>query len=221
MSVDIKSELILFAKRMSSSHLSQGKSGNLSVRDTLEGQQGFWITPSGVPYETLTPEALVFVVTATSHYIGRYKPSSEWQMHQDIYNAFNAAESIVHTHSDYATSLACVGKSIPAFHYMVAIAGGDDIPCAPYATFGTRTLSQNVVAALSARKACLMANHGVIAYGSHIKDAYLIAETIETLAKQYIQACQIGTPNILSPDEMAIIVEKFKTYGTAATAETY
>lgn len=193
--------------------INQGTSGNISVR--VAG--GLLITPSGLPYDRIRPVdivALDFAGTAS----GVRKPSSEWRFHRDILAARPEVGAVVHTHAMFATTLACLGKGIPAFHYMVAVAGGDDIRCAPYATFGTQALSDNALRALENRQACLLANHGMIALGGDLDAAMAMAVEVETLAAQYWRALQIGPPKRLSRAEMERVLEKFKTYGAGAAA---
>ena len=144
---------------------------------------------------------------------GARRPSSEWRFHRDIYRARSDAEAIVHTHAPFATSLACLQRGIPAFHYMVAVAGGDDIRCAPYATFGTQALSDRAVAALEGRRACLLANHGMIAIGASLGAALALAVEVETLSEMYWRARQLGEPVLLSAAEMRVVVAKFGSYG--------
>ena len=144
---------------------------------------------------------------------GTRVPSSEWRIHRDIYRARPDTAAIVHTHAPFATSLACLNRGIPAFHYMVAVAGGKDIRCAPYATFGTQALSDHAVAALDGRKACLLANHGMIAIGAALPAALALAVEVETLAEMYWRALQLGEPVVLSDAEMDLVIAKFRTYG--------
>jgi L-fuculose-phosphate aldolase len=146
-------------------------------------------------------------------YKGELKPSSEWRIHKDIYENNENIKAVIHTHSSYCTALACTKRDIPAFHYMVAVAGGKDIKCAKYATFGTKELSENVIKALEDRKACLLANHGMIAVGKSLDEALKLAVEIEELAKQYYLVLQLGDTNIICDEEMDKIIEKFKTYG--------
>jgi len=195
--------------------LNLGASGNVSAR--TDG--GFLITPTGLAYETLTPSDIVFVTDKgeTPQAIDdatQRRPSSEWRFHLDIYGARADVDAVIHTHSMFATSLACLGRDIPDFHYMVAVAGGMDIRCAPYATFGTEALSNHAVAALEGRRACLLANHGQIATGDDLKSALGLAQQVEALAGQYLHCLQAGEPNLLGPEEMARVLEKFKTYGS-------
>ncbi len=194
---------------MQASGLSPQRSGNVSVR--LGG--GMLITPTGMRYEDLLPGDVVFVEGDGSTPAGQRKPSSEWHFHSAIYAARGDAQAIVHCHSLAATALACAHRDIPAFHYMVAVAGGTTIRCAPYATFGTPELADNAVAALEGRKACLLANHGQIAIGGGIEKALELAHEVETLASQYIEVLKLGKPKLLGDDEMARVLEKFAGYG--------
>ena len=196
------------ARRLSASGMNPGRSGNLSAR----ADGGFIVTPSGAPYETLHPDDLVLVTTAGA-FEGARQPSSEWRLHRDLYARGKDVGGVVHTHSPHATTLACLGRSIPAFHYEVAFAGGADIRCAPYATFGTQELSDAASAALHGRRACLLANHGVVAVGATLEEAVDLAEKVEALARMYWQALQIGQPTILDAAEMARVVELFAGYG--------
>lgn len=194
---------------MADSGLTFETSGNASVR--LDDKTCL-ITPSAVPYETLQPDDIV-TLTMDGHHHGRHPPSSEWRFHRDILQTRPDVQAVVHTHSKMATALACQNKNIPAFHYMVAVAGGTDIRCAPYATFGTQELSDHILQALAGRWACLMANHGQIALGSTLETALKMAGEVETLADMYWHAQQGGDAVLLSDAEMANVVEKFKTYG--------
>ena len=173
------------------------------------------ITPTSTPYEAMQPEQIVFM-NLDGPYDTNQRPSSEWRFHREIYRARPEFHAIVHTHSPFATSLACLDRGIPAFHYMVAIAGGNDIRCAPYATFGTQELSHGALVALSGRRACLLANHGMIAVDTSLEAALALAIEVESLAEQYWRALQIGAPNLLSDAEMNIVLEKFKSYGQPA-----
>jgi len=206
---ETREAVLAAALKMSRDGLSPQKSGNVSGRSAT----GMLITPSGVPYEELAPGDLVEVALDGSVAPGQLLPSSEWHFHLAIYRAREEACGVVHTHSDHATSLACLGLGIPAFHYMVAVAGGPDIRCAPYATFGTEELAVNVVEALEGRSACLMAHHGQVTLGPTPAKALTLAFEVETLAGQYWRALQIGEPDILSDTEMARVLEKFQSYG--------
>lgn len=196
------------ARRMNASGLNQGTSGNLSQRV----EDGFLITPTGMDYEAMVPEDLVLMRFDGGHE-GRRKPSSEWRFHRDILAARPEVGAVLHAHSMFCTTLACLRRGIPSFHYMVAMAGGVDIRCAPYATFGTEELSRHAVAALEGRKACLLANHGMLALGRDLAGAFKLAVEVETLAAMYWRALQVGEPVLLDPEEMAVVLEKFKTYG--------
>jgi len=189
--------------------LNQGTSGNVSVRS----REGFLITPSGQNMAALTADDMVEMSLA-GEALGEGRPSSEWRFHRDIYTAFSEAEAIVHAHSPFAVALACLRRDIPAFHYMVAMAGGIDIRCAAYATFGTQALSDAVLTALQDRRACLMANHGLLAWGRSLPAALALANEVEALCGQYLRACQVGEPVLLSEVEMQEVLEKFKNYGS-------
>lgn len=189
--------------------LNRGTSGNLSVR--LPG--GFLITPTGIPYDALTAADVVRLDARGVAARGQLKPSSEWRFHCDIYADRPQVGAIVHTHSRYASVLACQRRELPAFHYMVAAAGGDSVRCADYATFGTAQLSANALVALEDRHACLLANHGLIATAANLAGALALAEEIEALAAQYSAALATGTPVLLDAAEMARVVARFTTYG--------
>jgi methylthioribose-1-phosphate isomerase len=195
--------------------LSAGTSGNLSHRWTRDGVPGMLITPSAVPYEQMTSEMVVWMPLDESSVV-QGRPSSEWRMHRDIYVARPEIEAVVHAHPPHATALAVLPEiqrdGIPAFHYMVAVAGGDDIQCAPYATFGTQALSDHAVTALADRRACLLANHGILALGGDVAEALALAVEVETLAQMYAQARGLGTPVILGADEMRRMQAKFADY---------
>jgi L-fuculose-phosphate aldolase len=204
----LRREIIAVALRMNTLGINRGKSGNVSAR--IKG--GFLVTPTGLEYESTRPDDIV-AMTLNGDSRGSRLPSSEWRFHRDIYAARAEVGAIVHVHSPFATTLACLGRDIPAFHYMIAVAGGKDIRCAPYATFGTQTLSDHALRALVGRKACLLANHGMIAIGATPTDALALAVEVEALAEQYWRALQIGEPNILSDAEMIVVLDKFRSYG--------
>jgi L-fuculose-phosphate aldolase len=189
--------------------LAYGTSGNVSVR---WDKRRFFISPTGMQYDLLEPDDIP-LMGVDGRWFGRRRPSSEWRFHRDIFVSRDDVGAVVHTHSPRATSLACTGRGIPAFHYMVAVAGGSDIRCAPYCTFGTQELSDAVVAALEGRRACLLANHGVIATGPDLAAALALAGEIENLAVQYCAALTIGDVRTLPDFEMRRVVEKFRTYG--------
>ena len=201
-------EVIKYANMLNTENLSALRSGNVSIRH----DDGFLITPSGVKYSSLKYKDIVFVSLDGKFEEKNMKPSSEWRFHKDIYLNKTEANAIVHAHSTHATAVSTHGKSIPAFHYMVALAGGNDIKCADYATFGTEELSQNIIKALEDRKACLMSNHGQVAFEKNLNKAFELAQEIENICQQYINALKIGKPKILSDDEMIKILEQIKNY---------
>jgi L-fuculose-phosphate aldolase len=189
--------------------LSPQRSGNVSARC----RDGMLITPTGMAYGDLLPGDIVWMGLDGHVPAGSLAPSSEWHMHAAIYAARPDAQAVVHTHSDYAVTLAVLKRGIPPFHYMVALLGGRDIRCAPYATFGTPELARNAVASLQDRKACLLAHHGQIALGASVEEALKLAHEVETLAGQYWRALQISEPELLDDAEMARVVAKFHSYG--------
>ncbi len=199
------------ARFMAQTGLNQGASGNISIR--VPG--GFVVTPSGVAANRLTSGQMV-PMDMDGHWSGEWKPSSEWRFHRDILAARPDAGAVVHCHSPNATALAVLGRGIPAFHYMIAMAGGTDIRCAPYATFGSQDLSAHAVAALTDRDACLLAHHGMIAIGRDLDRALALTVEIEHLAGIYLRLLPLGEPPVLPADEMARVLEKFKGYGANA-----
>jgi L-fuculose-phosphate aldolase len=204
----LRLSVVATARQMNALGINRGKSGNVSAR--VEG--GFLVTPSALPYDRTEAEDVVFVDSGgTAH--GRRRPSSEWRFHRDIYAERGEVDAIVHTHSPFATTLACLDRGIPAFHYMVAVAGGSDIRCAAYATFGTQQLSDHAVAALEGRRACLLSHHGMIATGASLDTALALAVEVETLAEMYWRALQIGEPELLDDDEMRRVLARFADYG--------
>ena len=203
-------EAIIGAARALHKHqLGTGTAGNVSART----EQGYLITPTGTDYESLTPADIVSMDMRGNRAEGDLKPSSEWRFHQDIYAQRPDTHAIVHTHSPYATALACTRQDLPAFHYMVAGVGGISIRCAEYATYGTQELSDHALAALADRQACLLANHGVIALGRDVDSAFRMAQLIEELARQYLFSRILGSPVLLDDAEMQVNLEKFKDYG--------
>ena len=218
--IELKKEVIKYAQKLNSTNLSPLRSGNVSIRATKDNVEGFLLTPSGKRYEDLVPEDIVFLALREEYnnlklFNSSLNPSSEWRFHQDIYLKKIEAKAIVHAHSPHATAVSAHGKPIPAFHYMIALAGGDDIKCAEYATFGTTELSKNILKALEKRKACLMSNHGQVAFGTNLKQAFELAEEVENICYQYIIALKIGNPKILSSAEMNKILDKIKHYKKA------
>jgi L-fuculose-phosphate aldolase len=199
------------ARQMNALGINRGKAGNVSAR--IDG--GFLVTPSALPYDETEAEDIV-AVGERGAARGRRKPSSEWRFHRDIYAARNDAAAIVHTHSPFATTLACLDRGIPAFHYMIAVAGGSDIRCAPYATFGTQQLSDLAVRALDGRRACLLAHHGMIAIGESLPAALALAVEVETLAEMYWRALQVGEPRVLGEEQMQEVLARFGSYSANA-----
>jgi L-fuculose-phosphate aldolase len=209
--LELRQELIDHCLRMNASGLNRGTSGNLSVRSG----DGMLITPSGVPYELLRPADMVRM-DMDGRYEHRRAASSEWRFHRDIYRARPEAGAVVHAHPVYCTTLAIRAMEIPAVHYMIAAAGGSTIRCAPYHTYGTEELSLAAVRALDGRKACLLANHGMIAFGADLPQALWLAQEVETLAQLYFNALLLGGGTVLDDDEIARVVEKFRHYGLKA-----
>lgn len=205
---DHRREIIAHCLKMNSSGLNQGTSGNLSVR----WADGLLVTPSGIAYDQLQPEDIVYM-TMDGSYDHPLAPSSEWRFHRDTYVAKPEVNAVVHAHPPHCTALAIRGMEIPAVHYMIAISGGPNIRCAGYHTYGTQELSVAAIEAMKDRTCCLLANHGMIATGPSMAKAMWLAIEMETLARQYIMALQLGGPNILSDAEIARVVDKFKNYG--------
>ena len=204
----IKAEIIKYSKMLNSRKLSALRSGNISARY----KDGFLITPSGKKYSSLKNQDIVFVSLEGKFDKKKGVPSSEWKFHQDIYRNKKEAEAIVHAHSTNATAVSTHKRGIPSFHYMVAMAGGHDIKCAKYATFGTRDLSKNILKALKGRKACLIANHGQIVFEENLSKAFELAEEVENISLQYITSLKLGKPKILSFKEMKKVLSKSKNY---------
>ncbi|MCF8179487.1 MAG: class II aldolase/adducin family protein [Sulfuritalea sp.] len=225
----LAAKVLATARAMNASGINRGSAGNVSARC----EEGFIITPTGMAYETCADDDMVIVdldgrlrkagdgalcvpgiplrerVTA-----GRQrKPSSEWRFHRDIYAARTEAGAVVHTHSPFATALACQGMSVPAFHYMVARFGGADVRCATYATFGSQELSDAIIIALDRRCACLMAHHGMVVFGRDCDHALELAVELETLCEQFWRVSQLGQPQLLDDAEMARVLAKFASYG--------
>lgn len=204
----LRRALVLACHRLAELGLTQGTSGNVSVR--RDG--GLLITASGAPLAALTEDDVV-AMRGDGSWRGAARPSTEWRLHRDLLAARPEIGAVVHTHSTYATALSCLRSPIPAFHYMVAIGGGADIPCATYATFGTEALSQAALRALEGRMACLLANHGVVALGRDLEEAVARAHEVELLAKQYAIVRSVGAPVLLDEAEMAEVLRRFADYG--------
>jgi L-fuculose-phosphate aldolase len=215
---ELRRQLIDTARRMAPARLNRGTAGNLSVRAHAHvegGEDGYFITPSGMDYGRLAPEDIVFMRPDAS-FVGQRKPSSEWRLHHDLYARRPEAGAVLHAHSPFATSLACLRRDIPPFHYMIARFGGGMIRCAEYATFGTQALSDNALAAMRERCACLLANHGMLVFGQTLEHVFDLAVEFETLCEQYWRASQLGAPVRLSAGEMRVVREKFASYGQPA-----
>ncbi|QRZ14356.1 L-fuculose-phosphate aldolase (plasmid) [Paracoccus methylovorus] len=209
----LRSELIEACRSMNRLGINKGTSGNISVRHG----DGFLISPTGIPYDKLQPEHVV-AMNWDATYEGEVQPSSEWRFHRDILQARPDLNAVVHTHSTHATALSILGRDIPAIHYVIAAAGGNSVRCAPYELFGTQELADRVVTALEGRRACLMAHHGVIAAHANIARALALAVTVEELARQYLLCLPLGEPPVLSDEQIAEVLVKFKTYGQQSSA---
>lgn len=198
------------AVALSQQGLNRGTSGNIGVRLA----HTFLVTPSGVPADELLPDLMV-EMDFDGTVLGGGKPSSEWRIHRDIFVARGEIGAVVHAHSRFATTLACLHLDIPPFHYMIAAAGGDSVRCAPYALFGSQQLSDFALQALLGRKACLLGNHGMLTLGTNLRSALALAVELESLCEQYWSALQLGQPKLLTPSQMQEVMERFKTYGQA------
>ncbi len=205
---DLRAALIATARAMQPAGLNKGTSGNVSVRHG----SGFYITPTGMPYDGLQADDMPLMQLDGSH-AGRRKPSSEWRFHRDLYASRPEVGAVLHAHSPFAVSLACLRRDIPPFHYMIARFGGSTIRCAEYAIFGSELLSTAAMAAMSGRQGCLLANHGLLVAGRDLDEALALAVELEELCEQYWRACQLGRPVLLSDAEMAAVLEKFAGYG--------
>jgi L-fuculose-phosphate aldolase len=209
MTMRLRDELVVTAKRMSELGLTPGMSGNVSVR----GPSGIFVTPSGMPYSELRPDDAVDIKEDGTIRPGQRMPSTEWRLHRDILGARQDITAIVHTHSLYCTTISMLRRPIPAVHYMIVLAGSDEIPCADYATFGSAQLALNAVTALRGGDACLLANHGMVALGRTLPAALKLAAEVETLASQYWHAAQVGSPHVLDRDELIKVRDRFAEYG--------
>jgi L-fuculose-phosphate aldolase len=205
---DPRSDLIATALAMGANGLNRSTAGNVSVR----AGDGFHITPTGMPYASLTADDIPLLALDGTHR-GRRKPSSEWRFHRDLYASRPEVGAVLHAHSPFAVSLACLRRDIPPFHYMIARFGGDTIRCADYAIFGSQELSTAALRAMAGRRACLLANHGLLVAGRDLAEALALAIELEELCEQYWRACQLGQPVLLTPDEMRAVREKFAGYG--------
>ena len=207
----LRTALVAAMAQLDTRGLNRGSTGNLSHRLGA----GMLITPTGMGAAELQPDDLVWL-GFDGRLRGRWQPSSEWHFHQAIYRHRGDVQAVVHTHSEHATALACLRREIPPFHYMVAVAGSDRVPCAPYHLFGTEALSHAVVQTLGGAKACLLANHGLVAAAPSLTEAVRIAIEVESLGKTYLAALAVGEPVLLGAQEMAEVAERFRHYGKAA-----
>ncbi|WP_299362083.1 class II aldolase/adducin family protein [uncultured Paracoccus sp.] len=210
--LDLRRELVEACRSMNRLRINNGTAGNISVRHG----DGFLISPTGIPYDQLTPEHVV-AMNWDATFAGDVLPSSEWRFHRDILQARPDLHAVVHTHSVHATALSVLERDIPAIHYVIAAAGGDSIRCAPYEIFGSQELADQVVKALEGRRACLMAHHGVIAAHVSIARALALAVTVEELAHQYLLCLPLGDPPVLSESQIADVLVKFRSYGQQGT----
>ena len=214
--IALRKEMVAIARRMNASGINQGTAGNLSQRLP----DGFLITPTSLPYDRMEADDIV-EMGFDGTYVGKHRPSSEWRFHRDILKHRTDINVVLHCHSIYATTLACQYKTIPAFHYMVGVAGGTTIRVAQYATFGTQQLSDNAIEALDGRLACLLGQHGQISLGKTLESAFSLGVEVETLSRLYVQVLTLGDPPILSDEEMARVIEQMRkmSYGRAPDAE--
>lgn len=206
--MNAREALVAAARALDEAGLNSGTSGNLSIRD----DDGMLITPTGIPCNRLDPGQIV-LMDLQGNWKGDMRPSSEWAMHAAIYRSFPEACAVIHAHPDHCVALSCLRKLLPAFHYMIASFGGDDVPCARYEPFGSQALADAAVEALLERNACLLANHGMICFASDIGAALARAIKLETLARQYVLACTAGSPVLLDHDEMTEVKRRYRTYG--------
>lgn len=211
---DLSEQLLKTNQKLAEFGLNKGTSGNCSVRSG----DGFLVTPSGMPVDEMAPDSMVQMQFDGSFELqiesNAKKPSSEWRFHRDILASRLEINAVIHTHSMFSTTLACLHKDIPPFHYMIAVVGGDTIRCAPYALFGSQQLSDNALQALVDRKACLLANHGMIALGRDLEDALAVTLEVENLCEQYWRILQLNpNPPLLSEVEMREVFQQFKGYG--------
>ena len=215
---ELRESAVAAVRRLDALGLNRGSTGNVSVRAGGQGAEaGFWITPSGMGAQEIGADDLAWMGD-DGRIGGAWRPSTEWPFHRAIYGTRSDLDAVVHVHSVNATAVACLRRALPAFHYMVAVAGGDSVPCVPYSLFGTDELSRAVAQAFADRHACLMANHGLVAGGTSLAHAMQVAVEIEALCETYLKALAAGEPALLTREEMAAVIEKFRTYGKARRA---
>ncbi len=213
----LREQAVAAVRRLDALGMNRGSTGNLSHRFAHAGQSGMLITPTGMGADDLQPADLVWLGEGGAVH-GAWQPSSEWHFHRAVYRARPDLNAIVHTHSVHASALACLRRGLPAFHYMVAVAGGDSVPLTPYFTFGSEALSDAVADAMRDRDACLMSNHGLVAAGATLARAMKVAQEIESLCEVYLKALAVGEPALLDAAEMAEVLDKFGSYGRSARA---
>nr|WP_295970368.1 L-fuculose-phosphate aldolase [uncultured Bacillus sp.] len=205
-------ELIVeYGKKLITSGLTTGTGGNLSIYNKEKGYIA--ISPSGIDYFEMQPEDVIILDLEGNTIDGYLKPSSEYEMHAIVYRNRDDVAAMVHTHALYATTISCLRWDLPAVDYLVAHAGGKNIKCAEYATYGTKELAENALKAMDGRKAVLLANHGINVVGTTLTEAFAVAEQLEFCARLYWQAKSIGNPVILDDEEMEKMVNRFKGYG--------
>jgi L-fuculose-phosphate aldolase len=211
----LREALVATARKLDAQGLNRGSTGNLSVRASADALAvaSFWVTPTGMPADEMGAGDLVRLSLDGHVLAGDWAPSTEWPFHSAVYTARAELQAVVHLHSPHATALACLRRGLPAFHYMVAVAGGDSVPCTPYHLFGTHELSQAVGSAFAERNACLLANHGLVAGGNSVAHAAKVAVEIEALCGIYLQALSVGDPVLLSKAQMNEVIERFQSYG--------
>ena len=207
----LRDAVVAAVQQLDALGMNRGSTGNVSARH----QEGMLITPTGMGADGLRAQDLVWLGFDGS-VRGDWQPSSEWHFHRAAYLARPDLQAVVHTHSTHAAALSCLRRELPAFHYMVAVAGGDNVPCVPYHLFGTEALSVAVARAFADRQACLMANHGLVAAGATVAQAMKVVQEIESLCEVYLKALAVGEPHILSTQEMTVVIDKFRSYGRAA-----
>jgi L-fuculose-phosphate aldolase len=209
-----RQSLLATAQKLDALHLNHGATGNISLRD----RDGFWITPTGIPTSELRPEDMVWLGFDGTRR-GQWQPSSEWMLHRDILRSFPEHNAVIHAHALNATTVACLGRDLPPFHYMIALAGGDSVRCAPYKTFGTQELADVAVDAMKDRRACLLAHHGLLAAADSLETALNVAVEVENLCDIYLKLLALGEPPLLNAEQMAEALDKFRTYGQRSSAD--
>lgn len=214
----LRTAAVAAVRRLDALGMNRGSTGNLSLRRVRDGQEGMLVTPTGMGADDLRPEDMVWRGWDGT-LVGAWQPSSEWHFHEAIYRARPELNAVVHTHSVHAAALACLRRELPAFHYMVAVAGGHDVPCVPYHVFGSVALSMAVASAFADRDACLMANHGLVAGGASLARAMTVAQEIESLCEVYLKALAVEEPALLTRAQMGEVIEKFRGYGMAAARQ--